>query len=158
MCAFFGRPLIVHFDSNSYWLEGGHPELDLTGDTGAVGRFMCDARTQSVTLDLKGYMFKGGLHQCNSFLVVNLGAGGPDAKVEHVVNRFFAVDCVGSAMDAETVFEGQVDFEEAGDDNRVEFQSSEDMVKKTPAKSKSKPTKSSRAGKTKKASAPKKQK
>lgn len=42
---------------NVYLMEGDHADLDLSGDSGAIGRFSCDAAERTVMLDLKGAGF-----------------------------------------------------------------------------------------------------
>eukprot|EP01135_Chromosphaera_perkinsii_P001061 Nk52_evm11s158 gene=Nk52_evmTU11s158 len=125
-------------------METENENLDMSGDIGAVGRFGCDLRN-GVTLDLKGYIYKGDVCACNSFMVV--GIGTTEAKVESVIDSYFNVTCKGGALDTEDVVEGTLnedDWSIASDANvvtnladgdgggsNVKFKHSEDLAKNT---------------------------
>eukprot|EP00126_Sphaerothecum_destruens_P006438 Sdes_comp19352_c1_seq1m10583 len=99
--------------------ETKNPDLDMSGDIGSVGRFHCnmEAPVDKITLDVKGYLYKGDICACNSFMVVNIGA--TEAKVETIIDSFFHVVNTGSALDTENVTEGVLQEEDWAVDSIV---------------------------------------
>ncbi|GLE08637.1 hypothetical protein PINS_up019952 [Pythium insidiosum] len=61
------------------------PTMDLSGDTGAIGRFQTQGDS-AVMLDIKGHQYIGEIVPCTSFMVV--GVCPTEARVECVMNEF----------------------------------------------------------------------
>lgn len=98
--------------------------LDLSGDMGAVGRFLIrpsgsagggtDAPT--VLLDLKGVVYRASIVPTNTLMVVNVGLA--EAKVEAVMSDFVMLhEEEGSALPTETMLEGTLEGYAADSDN-----------------------------------------
>jgi len=69
--------------------------LDLSGDTGAIGRF--HALSTDVNIDLKGNQYKGVVRPSKSFLVINETESG--LKVEGIVDDLVPLCFQGSVLD-----------------------------------------------------------
>jgi hypothetical protein len=67
------------------------PKLDLSGDSGAIGRLTMLGRS-GIVLDLKGHQYTGRVVPCTSFMVVSFSAGGKEAKVESLVSDFVQME------------------------------------------------------------------
>lgn len=83
--------------------------VDLSGDTGAVGRITCtDSTGKGLLLDLKGVVYKSSLAlmPCTA-CAVNIGAA--DAKVEAFFNEFVQLDKSSLFQDAEVLEDGNID-------------------------------------------------
>lgn len=61
------------------------PDLHFSGDSGAIGRFVCNP--ESLRLDLKGRQYKGTLTSGPTIFILNL-SNPQSAKVETVTNEF----------------------------------------------------------------------
>jgi len=102
-------------------LESTDSTLDLSGDSGTIGRLRVHSQQQrssaavggaraahgehALTLDLKGKVFDGDVVPCNTLCVVSID--GKQAKVEAVCSDFVRLGAPrGSIFDMETVQEG----------------------------------------------------
>ena len=102
-------------------LESTDSTLDLSGDSGTIGRLRVHSQAQSLsaaagsaqaahgehalTLDLKGKVFDGDVVPCNTLCIVSID--GKQAKVEAVCSDFVRLGAPrGSIFDMETVQEG----------------------------------------------------
>ncbi|KNC84881.1 hypothetical protein SARC_02920 [Sphaeroforma arctica JP610] len=100
-------------------------EVDLDGDTGAVGRFFApSAEDNMFRLDLKGYTFQGLPRPCATFMVMKVSNG--EAKVESLIDTYLDLECIDSVYNATEVLNGNIDDDE-GDDMDDEIASDYEM-------------------------------
>ena len=98
-------------------LESTDSTLDLSGDSGTIGRLRVHSQSSSatttppphgehaLTIDLKGKVFDGDVVPCNTLCIVSID--GKQAKVEAVCSDFVRLGAPrGSIFDMETVQEG----------------------------------------------------
>ncbi|KAG6557458.1 hypothetical protein Mapa_000731 [Marchantia paleacea] len=92
-------------------LECEGDALDLSGDMGAVGRFIVssgrDDDEDEMCLDLKGVVYKTTIVPSNTFFVVNVGQ--TEAKVEAIMNDFMQLRPDVNQAGDETVVEGTLE-------------------------------------------------
>ncbi|OAE20932.1 hypothetical protein AXG93_3256s1790 [Marchantia polymorpha subsp. ruderalis] len=92
-------------------LECEGDALDLSGDMGAVGRFVVssgrDNDEDQMCLDLKGVVYKTTIVPSNTFFVVNVGQ--TEAKVEAIMNDFMQLQPDVNQAGDETVVEGTLE-------------------------------------------------
>eukprot|EP01134_Creolimax_fragrantissima_P005108 CFRG5108T1 len=83
-------------------------EVDLDGDTGAVGRFFAKPNDDNIIkLDLKGYTYSGKPRPCSTFMVVKVNSG--EAKVESLIDTYLDLECIDSVYNATEVLTGNID-------------------------------------------------
>ena len=108
-------------------LQIDNPELDLSGDTGAVGRF--NAKRRSVHLDLKGVTYGGSLVKSHTLCTVVVNDG--KAEVKEAFNSFVHLAKTADYSDKEEI-------EGADFDNFDDFELSEGEGDGSAAKGKGK--------------------
>ena len=108
-------------------LQIDNPELDLSGDTGAVGRF--NAKRRSVHLDLKGVTYGGALVKSHTLCTVVVNDG--KAEVKEAFNSFVHLAKTADYSDKEEI-------EGADFDNFDDFELSEGEGDGSAAKGKGK--------------------
>ena len=80
------------------------PELDLSGEIGAVGRLRCQGK--DITLDLKGKIYTARILPCASFAVISVG--DKEARVESIMSDFLELKQEGTLYTTESLVEGDV--------------------------------------------------
>ena len=117
-------------------LESTDSTLDLSGDSGTIGRLRVHSQSSSattppphgehaLTLDLKGKVFDGDVVPCNTLCVVSID--GKQAKVEAVCSDFVRLGAPrGSIFDMEAVQEGDFGDDFFDDDSQGGFSQDED--------------------------------
>lgn len=91
------------------------PELDLSGEIGAIGRLRCNGQ-QDITLDLKGKIYTARILPSASFAVVSVG--DKEARVESIMNDFLELKEQGTLFNTESIVEGDA-IEEAQVENQA---------------------------------------
>lgn len=81
--------------------------LNLSGDTGVVGRFK--VREGRIVLDLKGTVYEGAYTPCTTLMAVTMGSD--TARVEHLTNHVVQATRTGNIFDKEQVISGHYEQE-----------------------------------------------
>jgi hypothetical protein len=92
------------------------PEFDLSGDTGAVGRY--SASRKKVELDMKGVTYAGSMVKCHTLCTVLVTDG--KAEIKEVFGNFVHLTKTSDVRDKEEIdgdFDNFDDFEISGDES-----------------------------------------
>ncbi|KJE90556.1 hypothetical protein CAOG_008553 [Capsaspora owczarzaki ATCC 30864] len=102
-------PLVLGKPATAFLMETTEPQLNLSGDTGSVGRLVVNAQDAAapLVLDLKGLIFQGTVVPSNTFMLVTIGPN--EARIDATVNNVIHTTCLGDALDSMTVVEGSID-------------------------------------------------
>lgn len=88
-------------------------DLDLSGDTGAVGRF--SASKKKVELDLKGVTYAGSVLKCHTLCTVVVNQHDGKAEIKEVFGNFVHLSQTADVRDKEVMAGGSFDdFEDFG--------------------------------------------
>lgn len=114
-------PKIGATSANTFIMQATRPELDLTGDIGAVGVMDLNQKDKSFSVDMKGILFKAHVIPTSTFLLVSVS--GNDAKIESVIEQGWHLEYLGNMMDSE-IMDGQLEMFNDEDDLDMEIESS----------------------------------
>eukprot|EP00658_Telonema_sp_P-2_P054352 TRINITY_DN43231_c0_g1_i2.p1 TRINITY_DN43231_c0_g1~~TRINITY_DN43231_c0_g1_i2.p1 ORF type:complete len:222 (-),score=51.48 TRINITY_DN43231_c0_g1_i2:229-894(-) len=91
--------------SGAYLFQGSGAKVDMSGDTGAIGRIEVD-KHKGLAVDLKGIKYAGDLFSCPGLMVVN--THGSEAKIETVLDAFIQLCPIEDHLNMETVVGGDL--------------------------------------------------
>eukprot|EP00045_Choanoeca_perplexa_P004829 m.40927 g.40927 ORF g.40927 m.40927 type:complete len:177 (+) comp12789_c0_seq2:98-628(+) len=148
-------PLVLSRSKRPCFLLEVDSKTDLNGDVGTVGRLTVDRTSKDtpIKLDLKGYVYEGDLYNTTTFMVVEMNAGTeknpPQATVTNIFNHTMRPSNIYSMLDTETVLEGVLEEEVAGNVDVVDSEAVAATKSSSTAKSTSRGSKGKKKKSTK---------